>query len=103
MCLDPYEMIHITVIYSFSWKSSWCISWGKSLWFSISYAYLKFIEIHYYELQHHCSHINSLHYAEKDLSAVKRKKKKHQKPHAHTYLTLQVEYTDYNVIIFKRK
>lgn len=98
MCLDPCEMIHITVIYSFSWKSSWCISWGKSLWFSISYAFLKLIEIHYYELQHHCSHINSLHYVEKDLSAVKRKK-----THTHTHLTLQVEYTDYNVIIFKRK
>lgn len=81
MCLDSYEMTHITVIYSFSWKSSRCISWGKSLWFSISYAFLKFIEIHYYELQHHCSHINSLHYVEKDLSAVKRKKKKNSGTH----------------------
>lgn len=48
---------------------------GKVTWFYISYAFLKFTEIHYYELQHHCSPICSVHYVKKYLSAVKKKKK----------------------------
>lgn len=67
---------------------------GKVTWFYISYAFLKFTEIHYYELQHHCSPICSVHYVKKYLSAVKKKKKS---------LAPQVGYTDYKIIIFKRK
>lgn len=74
MFLGLYEMIYVRVIYGFYMESSWCVSWGKSLWFYISYAFLKFIEIHYSELLHHCSPINSVHYVKRDLSAVKKKK-----------------------------
>lgn len=89
MFLGPYEMIYITAIYVFSWESSWCISQGKSLWFYLSYVFLKFIEIHYYELQHHCSPINSVHYVKKDLSDAKK--------------NLDSSGRVYYVIIFKRK